>query len=73
MSKKNELRTKIIDTMITNAESEIERNTILVDFYEKHAEDIEDKEEKSKVLLKAKQIQDTTKFNEKFLEYIKSL
>jgi len=73
MSKKTEIKEQVISQMIENTEREIERNNILIGFYEKHAETVENEEDKAKVLLKAKQITDNNDFNEKFLKHIKSL
>ena len=61
------------EMMIEKAEIEIEQNKILFDFYGKLVVEEADKELANKYVIKQAQIKSTLEFNQKFVDYVKSL
>lgn len=61
------------EMMIEKAETEIEQNKILADFYGEMIKGEEDKETANKYLIKQSQIKSTLEFNQKFVDYVKTL
>lgn len=65
----NNTRQEVIESLKEMTAKEIEKNKIMISFYQKIAEN-KDKEDKAKDLLKAEQIMETLKFNEAFYDFI---
>jgi hypothetical protein len=64
---------KVKEMMIEKAEVEITQNKILADFYGELIKAETDKELANKYQIKQSQIKSTMEFNQKFVDYVKSL
>lgn len=67
------MQKEYLENKIKQVEVEVNNGELLIGFYKWLAEAEEDKTKKAEWKVKADQLAETKKFNEKFLEYAKTL